>query len=199
MQKVRIISGKWGGRKVSFPDIKGLRPTPDRIRETLFNWLGNVSGLTVLDLFAGSGVLGFEALSRGAKQAWFVDQQADVIRSLVTTSDQFNATEICKIQRRRFPFPCRLLMGQVFDLVFLDPPYDSSLLWHALVWLQQSSLVHDNTMIYIEYPLKSEVEGRLNSLSWHKHSHTQQIAYGLIIASALQPLLASLQNSPPIL
>src|SRR5665213_2266264 len=89
---VRIIAGKWRGRRLKVPDIKDLRPTPDRVRETLFNWLAPVlPGAYCLDLFAGSGVLGFEALSRGAAHAVMVDQSPDVVALLQEELKTFEA------------------------------------------------------------------------------------------------------------
>ncbi|MGD9108969.1 MAG: 16S rRNA (guanine(966)-N(2))-methyltransferase RsmD [Gammaproteobacteria bacterium] len=93
--QVRIIAGIWRGRKLSFPDLKNLRPTPDRVRETLFNWLAQViEGTNCLDLFAGSGALGFESLSRGAAKVVFVDSEPEVIANLLTNQKMLQAENL---------------------------------------------------------------------------------------------------------
>jgi 16S rRNA (guanine966-N2)-methyltransferase len=119
---VRVIAGEWRGRRIAIPDGTAVRPTPDRVRETLFNWLRElVEGAHCLDLFAGTGVLGFEALSRGAAEVWFVEQDAKLVAALQTTAATFGVQP--QIVRRdvlaflREPAPRR------FDIAFLDPPY----------------------------------------------------------------------------
>ena len=118
---VRIIAGKWRGRRLKVPDIKDLRPTPDRVRETVFNWLAPIlPGAHCLDLFAGSGVLGFEALSRGAASVTLVDQSPEIVALLQEELKTFgadNATVYRATVPQQLHFP-----SQVFDVVFLDPP-----------------------------------------------------------------------------
>src|SRR3989338_6201010 len=124
--RLRIIAGTWRGRKLTFPDTPELRPSPDRVRETLFNWLAPViEGARCLDLFAGSGALGFEALSRGAHCVTFVDTSSEVISHLHTTLQQLSTTaEILKLNATK-PFTCK---NKPFDIVFLDPPFHQNLL-----------------------------------------------------------------------
>jgi 16S rRNA (guanine966-N2)-methyltransferase len=120
--KVRIGGGDWRSRLLSFPDVPGLRPTPDRVRQTVFNWLGqDLHGLTCLDLFSGTGVMGFEALSRGARSVVMVEKSAQAHRALLDNQQQLAATDAVILQRDAQQF----LAGnqQTFDVIFLDPPY----------------------------------------------------------------------------
>ena len=120
--EVRISGGKWGGRKLSGIDVSGLRPTPDRVRETLFNWLAHdCRGAMVLDCFAGSGVLGFEALSRGAAQVVALEQHPQAIANLKLQAERFatNAIEIVQGDARNSIDR----LARKFDIVFIDPPY----------------------------------------------------------------------------
>ncbi len=130
---VRIIAGAWRGRRIEFPDLPGLRPTPDRIRETLFNWLQPaVAGARCLDLFAGSGALGLEALSRGAREAVFVEQAVAAARALRAQLKLLGAAppaaRVMEMGAGRFlDSP-----GEPFDLVFLDPPFGTGALTEYL-------------------------------------------------------------------
>ena len=120
--QVRIIGGQWRSRIVRFPDAQSLRPTPDRLRETLFNWLGqDLTGKTCLDLFAGSGALGFEAASRGARQVVMVEQSAGVYRALRETQAMLSAGQVEIVRADAFGF----LKTDVrrYDVIFLDPPF----------------------------------------------------------------------------
>lgn len=122
MNSVRIIGGEWRRRQLRFPDALGLRPTPDRVRETLFNWLGqSLDGLSCLDLFAGSGALGFEAASRGAAKVVLVERSPAAAASLRANLKLLNAQTLHLWQGDALQFapasPDR------FDVIFLDPPY----------------------------------------------------------------------------
>jgi 16S rRNA (guanine966-N2)-methyltransferase len=119
--KVRIGGGDWRSRLLSFPDAPGLRPTPDRVRQTLFNWLGqDLHGLACLDLFSGTGVMGFEALSRGADSVVMVEKSVPAYRALLENKNILGANaQILNMDAMQY------LSGnkQVFDVIFLDPPY----------------------------------------------------------------------------
>ena len=120
--QLRIIGGQWRSRIVRFPDAQSLRPTPDRLRETLFNWLGqDLTGKTCLDLFAGSGALGFEAASRNARQVVMVEQNAGVYRALRETQVMLAAGQSEIVRADAFGF----LKTDVrrYDVIFLDPPF----------------------------------------------------------------------------
>lgn len=146
---LRIIGGKWRGRKIAFPDIDGLRPTHDRIRETLFNWLMHeTAGANCLDVFAGSGALGLEALSRGASNVTFIDNQRAICDALRHTISELE-TEAQVLQGAYDQLALADLNGP-FDIVFLDPPFRQSLLSAAIAWLDNNALLSKNALIYIE-------------------------------------------------
>jgi 16S rRNA (guanine966-N2)-methyltransferase len=145
---LRIIGGRWRGRRVRFPDAEGLRPSPDRVRETLFNWLQPViAGARCLDLFAGSGALGLEAISRGAARAVLVDRDARVMENLREQSTILDAPEAVLVQADALSF----LAGtpERFDIVFLDPPYRKQLLEPCYARLVEGWLAPE-ARVYIE-------------------------------------------------
>lgn len=147
--KIRIIAGQWRGRKLQVPDKPGLRPTPNRVRETLFNWLAmHLPGSRCLDLFAGSGALGIEAASRGAKQVLLVEKERDIqqtLRQQLTTLAADNL-EIISADALKF------LKGtaESFDIVFLDPPFGRDLLRPCCTLLEQRNWLSPQAYIYIE-------------------------------------------------
>ncbi|MDO8907348.1 MAG: 16S rRNA (guanine(966)-N(2))-methyltransferase RsmD [Pseudohongiella sp.] len=148
---LRIIGGYWRGRKLRFPDVEGLRPTPDRVRETLFNWL---QGLTLeedcLDLYAGSGACGLEALSRGARHVTFVDASnlaASAIKAHLTALQCTQANVvICSAQQ----FLKTASADKRFGLVFMDPPFAAGLLATDCLALESSGLLKAGAYIYLE-------------------------------------------------
>ena len=158
--QVRIIGGQWRGRKLSFPDADGLRPTADRVRETLFNWLaGHIAGSRCLDLFAGSGALGFEALSRGASHCCFVDQNTAVLKQIQANCELLDATA-----KSEFLFADAsktIDVADTFDIVFLDPPFKGPALEACLDWLLKSPLLKSDSLIYIE---------TAKSVPWHSEA-----------------------------
>jgi 16S rRNA (guanine966-N2)-methyltransferase len=127
MNRVRIIGGQWRSRMLRFPDVPGLRPTPDRVRETLFNWLGqDLTGLTCIDLFAGSGALGFEAASRGARAVVLVECNREAVEALRANAAALHAQslEVVRGDALEFLSPRGAdIERRVYDVVFLDPPY----------------------------------------------------------------------------
>lgn len=146
--QVRIIGGQWRGRKLNFPDIPGLRPTPDRVRETLFNWLAPViAGSRCLDLFAGSGALGFEAASRGAADVVLVEREPRIVKSLREQAQRLGAGNVRIVQADARQY----LSGAAhpYDVVFLDPPFGQGLLASFLESLGQGWLASD-AWIYLE-------------------------------------------------
>ena len=151
MNKVRIVGGKWRGRALAFPDHEGLRPTPDRVRETLFNWLGqDLTGLSCLDLFAGSGALGFEAASRGATKVVMVDSSAKVISALQANAkilDPEGRLQIVRGDAVKFASSLRA-SGARFDVLFLDPPYKQG--WIERLEPILPELVLEDGAIYVE-------------------------------------------------
>ncbi|HEY5692789.1 MAG TPA: 16S rRNA (guanine(966)-N(2))-methyltransferase RsmD [Cyclobacteriaceae bacterium] len=145
--KVRVIGGKWRGRVISFPGNATLRPTPNRVRETVFNWLGqDMSGRICLDLFAGSGVMGFEAASRGSENVVMVESNRKVYSALQASLQKLGADkiELLMIDALKFIISDR----QLFDVIFLDPPYQLGLL-PKLLKILPSHLTQDG-LIYLE-------------------------------------------------
>jgi 16S rRNA (guanine966-N2)-methyltransferase len=147
---VRIIGGTWRGRRVAFPDLPGLRPTPDRVRETLFNWLQHlIAGTRCLDLFAGSGALGLEAMSRGAREVVFVDQAPAAVNNLRAQLLHLDASARARILEMD---AASFLQGaaQAFDLVFLDPPFGTGALPQYVALLDAGNWLSSGGLVYLE-------------------------------------------------
>jgi 16S rRNA (guanine966-N2)-methyltransferase len=145
--QVRIIGGQWGSRLVRFPETQSLRPTPDRLRETLFNWLGqDLTGKNCLDLFAGSGALGFEAASRGARQVVLIEHNVSVYHALRKTQALLAAEQAEVHCADAFSFLKTDLRR--FDVVFLDPPFHQGLLPRVLEELPEHLAV--DARVYVE-------------------------------------------------
>lgn len=146
---LRIIGGEWRGRKVNFPPVAAIRPTPDRVRETLFNWLQPVvPGSRCLDLFAGSGALGLEALSRGARQAVFVEADATAARHIAATLHEFGCDrgQVLALDALRY------LAGEAepFDVIFLDPPYAEHRLADTCRRIEERGWLKPGGCVYLE-------------------------------------------------
>jgi 16S rRNA (guanine966-N2)-methyltransferase len=147
--QLRIIGGRWRGRRLGFPSVPGLRPTPDRVRETLFNWLGqDLAGAKTLDLFAGSGALTLEALSRGAALGVAVDHHTAVVRKLAANGAALGATALETHCADAASFLARETRS--FDVVFLDPPFGSAN-WDDLI-LAAAARLASSGMVYVEAP-----------------------------------------------
>ncbi len=169
---MRIGAGEWRSRFLRFPDVPGLRPTPDRVRETVFNWLGqDMHGLRVLDLFAGTGVMGFEALSRGAAKAVMVEKSSQAYRALQENSSLLKATQAQLLQMDAEAF-----LGSnrdIFDVIFLDPPYHQGWLDKLLPLI--GNHLADDGYLYVEaeYQLASGAgweivrQGRAGAVFYH--------------------------------
>ncbi len=145
--RVRIIGGQWRSRVIRFPPAAQLRPTPDRVRETLFNWLGQrLDGLACLDLFAGSGALGFEALSRGAARVVMVESDRSVVAALRESAKLLGAEGADIVAGEAMGYLERT--AERFDIVFLDPPYASDLAMKAMARL--APRLNDGGRVYAE-------------------------------------------------
>jgi 16S rRNA (guanine966-N2)-methyltransferase len=172
----RIIAGDWRSRRCRFPDRRGLRPTPDRVRETLFNWLGHrIVGAHCLDLFAGSGALGIESLSRGAARVVFVESDREVAAGVKATIARLGGERSEVI----VDDACHYLGGtpERFDLVFLDPPFASDLLPSVLPEL--ADWVRDDTRLYLEYPAKAGMPVLPPGFNVLKSSRAGQVGFAL--------------------
>ena len=154
-QKLRIIAGHWRGRKISFSNIPHLRPTTDRLRETLFNWLqSSLQDARCLDLFAGSGALIWEALSRGASQATLIETHKVAVKDLKRAASILECHSSVKIhhinaQRWLETYP-KHSKGQQYDIVFLDPPFQKNLHCLCLQLLLDHNILDKNGVVYIE-------------------------------------------------
>lgn len=179
--RVRIIGGKWRGLKVVFPDKASLRPTHDRIRETLFNWLQTyIVDATCLDLFAGSGVIGFEALSRGAKSTLFIDEDPSVVAALRASAKKL-ATRDATIMQATIPNNLIKLNYPPFDIIFLDPPYNEGLIELSLEWLQKNNCYKKGSLIYIECEVDYDLKVVLQpGMQIEKVKRTKTVAFYLV-------------------
>lgn len=147
--QLRIIGGRWRGRKVTFAAVPGLRPTPDRVRETLFNWLQPViDGAHCLDLFAGSGAMGLEALSRGAADVVMVDRDPSVVAALREQLERLGAGGARLVIADALAF--LESPAEHFDIVFLDPPYGQNLLVPCCERLESGGWLAADAHIYLE-------------------------------------------------
>jgi 16S rRNA (guanine966-N2)-methyltransferase len=177
---VRIIGGLWRGRRLPVPDQSGLRPTPDRVRETLFNWLAPyLPGAACLDLFAGTGVLGLEALSRGAQRAVLVEQGPAAVRSLRESVALLNADAAEVVGAEALAWLQRIETSP-FDIVFLDPPYASGLQAPALEQLLQRGLVAPDGFVYLEFPRGGTPEIPATGFELYRTGHAGDVEYLLL-------------------
>ncbi|MBY8233664.1 16S rRNA (guanine(966)-N(2))-methyltransferase RsmD [Vibrio fluvialis] len=176
--QVRIISGLWRGRKLPVHDAKGLRPTTDRVKETLFNWLAqDIPHARCLDLFAGSGGLGFESASRQADKVTMLEMNPQAFAQLKTNIAALKASNIEAVNTDTLAYLKQ--PGQAYDVVFIDPPFRQGLLQETVQLLEQNGWLAANAMIYIE----SEKELPLTELpeSWqlYREKLAGQVCYRL--------------------
>jgi len=181
--QVRIIGGQWKRSKLPVPDAPGLRPTPDRVRETLFNWLGqDLDGWRCLDAFAGSGALGFEAASRGAAEVVLVERDAALVRSLRESQRRLSAQAVRIETADALAFMRRAAPGSV-ELVFLDPPFDADVFERALE--AAAPLLVPGGFVYLESD--RAFDGAAASglgLSLHRHGRAGAVHYHLFLRTA---------------
>ena len=176
--KIRIIGGKHRGRRIMIPDRDGLRPSPDRVRETLFNWLQwEIAGAHVLDAFAGSGALGLEALSRGAASVLFADNDTDGVARLRALLAEWHEAH------------ARVQSGDVFllspsaaryDLIFLDPPFAAGLHAQAVAHFVNERWLKEQGKVYLEMPFP---HGDLHvppGWVWHRQGRAGRVFFGLL-------------------
>lgn len=177
---LRIIGGKWRGRKIAITAVEGLRPTSDRVRETLFNWLAPfITGARVLDLFAGSGVLSFEALSRGATEATQVEASSIAAKQLKMAAQTLQTND-CHIINTKAEIWLNQYRNQSgYDVVFLDPPFANELLPDLLPQLEASGCLKRNALIYVESG--SALTDSITPPEWslHRHKKAGQVFYYL--------------------
>ncbi len=186
--EVRIIGGRWKRSRLVVLDRPGLRPTPNRVRETLFNWLGqDLSGWRCLDAFAGSGALGFEAASRGASEVVLLERDARLVRELHLAQERLKASEL-RIETADAIGWMKRCEAERFELVFIDPPFDSALFVDALS--ASVRVVVPQGFVYLESPapcpdaLLSEI-----GLAVHRHSRAGHVHSHLLrrVAAEIAP------------
>ncbi len=182
--EVRIISGNWKGRKLSFPSAPALRPSLGRVRETLFNWLrAEIADCRCLDLYAGSGALGFEALSRGAAEVTFVDRDPKVIKALQANAARLNAGGCIIVRSSARKFLARA--DRPWDIVFLDPPFAEGDLAPTLDVLREKKLVSQSGLVYFETSRRMQAE--LPGWTLVKESTVGESRFGLLAPASLPP------------
>jgi 16S rRNA (guanine966-N2)-methyltransferase len=148
---LRIIGGEWRGRKIHFPPVQAIRPTPDRVRETVFNWLQGVTpGSRCLDLYAGSGALGLEALSRGAREVVFVDVEPAVVRHIGDTLRDLACDRGRTVRADAAGFLAQ--PATPFDVIFLDPPFAAPVLPDICQRIEAGGWLKEGGLVYIESP-----------------------------------------------
>ena len=178
---IRLISGQWRGRKLPVHDVEGLRPTTDRVKETLFNWLATeVRDSRCLDVFAGSGSLGFEALSRYASYVMMIEQEPKAARQLQTNLQTLQCTQaqvVCRVALQVLQAAC----NEPFELVFLDPPFRKELLTAVIPLLEQQGWLADRALIYLER--ENEGTAPLIPANWQllKDKQAGQVCYQLYL------------------
>jgi 16S rRNA (guanine966-N2)-methyltransferase len=179
---LRIIGGEWRSRKLRFADVPGLRPTPDRVRETLFNWLQmQVPGARCLDLFAGSGALGLEALSRGAREVVMVEKHPAAARALRDNIALLGAQNAVLVNDDAFRYLRSLSTAEAFDLIFLDPPFRKNLLEPVLDIVFAKALLNSGGMIYLEQETGAATDFSRFNLQVHRETQAGQVQSLLLI------------------
>ena len=179
---LRIIGGQWRSRRLSFVATEGLRPTTDRVRETLFNWISPyVPGARCLDLFTGSGALGLEALSREARTVTFIDLSPSAISSLKNNLQTLHANNADVMCTDSVKWLKNATSSEAYDIIFIDPPFRCDLVPQCVALLESSTLVKPGTHIYIE--IEKETAQPVFPQNWHLHREKEagQVRYMLFI------------------
>lgn len=177
--QLRIIAGEWRSRRFAFPEAPGLRPTPDRVRETLFNWLAPyIEGARVLECFAGSGAVFLEALSRGASAGLALELDTGAARSLRGHLDTLACTRGQVLQQDSLRYLAEQ-PAQPFDIAFLDPPFQLDLLQPACLLLESRGWLADDAWIYTESASAPSSLALPDTWQLHREKHTGQVYYAL--------------------
>jgi 16S rRNA (guanine966-N2)-methyltransferase len=180
VRELRIVGGSLRGRKWQFPEVEGLRPTPDRVRETLFNWLApHIAGTRVLDLYAGSGALGFEAMSRGASRATLIESNSQAAAQLMATAVQFGLVDTQVIAMDALQFLRQQSPAQ-FDIVFLDPPFAAKLLPQALDALASRNVLAAGGFCYLELAANAPLPPLPTGWVLHRSGKAGEVGYHLL-------------------
>lgn len=180
--QLRIIGGQWRSRRLSFTPAEGLRPTSDRVRETVFNWLTPyLNEARCADLFAGSGALGLEALSRGAAQCDFVDTSARVNQEIAANLEQLDASSLA----RCYQGSAQQYLAQMqspLDLVFIDPPFGRDMIQATCVQLADTQLLTSEALVYLESSSTEQITGLPTPWQLHREKIAGGVSYRLYSA-----------------
>ena len=184
--KLRIVAGSLRGSRLAIPDKAGLRPTPDRVRETLFNWLAPViDGARCLDLYAGTGALGVEALSRGASACTFVESDRALARLLAENLSRLKIDNAQVIEVDALSVLARV--AQAYDIVFLDPPFGANLWNESARMLESRGWLGENGWLYVESPADATIS-LPPALRLHREGHAGAVRYALYRRAPADPL-----------
>lgn len=178
--KLRIIGGQWRGRQFTFPEVEGLRPTGDRIRETLFNWLsGYVAESRCLDLFAGSGAMSLEALSRGAASVTALELDRSAAKMIQSFANDLGANNIEVINTNTLEWIAKDNSAEPFDIVFIDPPFAAEMVSQSVALLLRGGWLHSDSWIYIEADRRLPKPELPTGVIEHRFKEAGQVSYGL--------------------
>lgn len=177
-QEIRIIGGIYRGKKIQFPCVDGLRPTADRVKETLFNWLmHDIHEARCLDAFAGSGSLGIEAFSRGAAHVVFIEHSPEAYAQLTKTLSPFKSTKLSLVKADTLAYlqQCK----EQYDLIFLDPPFTKNWIPVCLEYIVRNQLLAAGGLVYLESAQEIAIDERI----WQqkKHKKAGQVFYSLLV------------------
>ncbi|MBP8924412.1 MAG: 16S rRNA (guanine(966)-N(2))-methyltransferase RsmD [Pseudomonadales bacterium] len=186
--EVRIIAGKWRGRRIGFVAEPGLRPTPERVRETLFNWLQPlIPGSRCLDLFCGSGALAIEALSRGASSVTMIDSSATVLREVRANLERLGENGAATLVRAEACDWLQSTREAAYDIVFLDPPFNSKLAPQCLQLLDRATLLAPCARVYLESAIDEPTPVPGPGWVLHRERFAGNVAYRLFITPPPDP------------
>ncbi|WP_101758559.1 16S rRNA (guanine(966)-N(2))-methyltransferase RsmD [Oceanicoccus sp. KOV_DT_Chl] len=176
--QLRIIGGQWRGRKLAFPTVEGLRPTPDRVRETLFNWLApSIIGARCADLFSGSGALGLEALSRGSGHTDLVDSAKPVSQQLNLNLQTLQCDHATVWHSQAQPWLQQAIPG--YDIIFLDPPFGQNLAASCIEIINNRNLLNDKAWVYLEMGATEPLPHYPENWQLHREKTAGQVCYRL--------------------
>ena len=179
--RIKIIGGTWRSRHITVVDEQGLRPTPVRVRETLFNWLqGDIVNSCCLDVFAGSGALGFEAASRGARSVLALENNPSAYRAINANAATLNASQMTVLAQDALTYLATTPVQTPFDIVFLDPPFGQGLLVQAIALLEKQHWLAPYAKIYMETETTLNLDAHLPK-NWHclKNKVAGEVSYYL--------------------
>ena len=186
--EVRIIGGQWKRTRLPVANVPGLRPTPDRVRETLFNWLGqDLSGWRCIDAFAGTGALGFEAASRGASEVRLIEQDSALVAQLTRLQTRLQATAV-RVERADGVSALKRLGAASMDLVLLDPPFESNLLAQALP--EAVRVLAPQGFVYMEAPRRWP-DDELAALGLAVYRYLKAGAVHALVLQRIKPIVSS--------